>query len=94
VLSSSGLVAANTLSATFAVPVYEAKTYMLVMPNGQELIYDIPAYAVETTAHITYTPDTISLTFETVTLQRVGATWRKSSRNDTGTWTKISRNSN
>ena len=94
VLSSSGLVAANTQSATFAVPVYDAKTYILVMPNGQELTYTIPAYAVETTAHITYTPDTISLTFETVTLQRVGATWRKSSRNDTGTWTKISRNSN
>lgn len=82
-----------TKSLTFSIPVYTAKIYALVMPNGQVLTYTIPAYTVVSEASITITPTTIALTFTTVSLQNVGAAWRKTSRNSSGVWTKLARNS-
>lgn len=83
----------GTQAMTFTIPAYTVKTYQIVMPDGQTLTFTLPARTIVSFANITITPDTVELTFTAVGVQRVGSLWRKSSRNSSGTWTKLSRNS-
>ena len=81
-----------TLS-TVAVSIVQG-TGVTVLAATQSITASIPTYTVILVRNVTVLVSTVALTLTTVTLAKVGAIWRKVSRNSTGDWTRQSRNSN
>lgn len=83
---------AVTLS-TVAVSIVQG-VGVTVLAATQTITASIPTYTVVLVRNITVLVATQVLTLSTVTLAKVGAIWRKVSRNASGDWTRQGRNSN
>lgn len=79
---------------TFSIPTFQVKTYALIMPNGQTLTFTLPAHTLITEANVILTPTTLTLTFVTPTLGKIGGVWQKRGRSTNAVWVKSTRNSN
>jgi len=86
----------NTQSATFSVPTYTASATKVVriFANTASATFSVVGYTVSIVMNVLITASTQVLTFSLVTLQKVGAVWRRIGRANSGSgWTRQSRNS-
>lgn len=91
VISGNVTITPNSQDVAFTVPAHSVSAGAIVMPDGQSLTFSVPSYAIALS--IAVTPSTVTLTFVTPTLAKVGAVWTKRGRSTNATWARTSRNS-
>lgn len=90
IVSGSMTYTASVLSATFSVVAYTAKAGAGVVANTLSATFSVITYAIGLGSRILQA--TLSATFTTAVLAKVGAVWTKIARNSTGSWTRSNRN--
>lgn len=90
IISGSMTYAASVVSATFSVVSYTAKASANVVVNTLSATFSAITYAIGLGSRILQA--TLSATFTTAVLAKVGAVWTKVARNASGVWTRSNRN--
>lgn len=90
VLSGAVLFVATVVSATFSIPTYVAKINVAIAQSTLSTTLSVITYAIGLGSRIMQA--TLSATFTTAVLSKVGAVWTKIARNSTGSWTRSDRN--
>lgn len=90
IISGSALFVATVVSATFSIPTYVAKINVAIAQSTLSTTLSVITYAVGLGSRIMQA--TLSATFTTAVLSKVGAVWTKVARNSTGLWTRSNRN--